>query len=187
VSETTTTRAALRPDDVIVEMRAVGICGSDLDMLDGYWVRAQPMVLGHDGAGVVTVILPRGDQRRRRRPRRALLGCGHCVSCERGAPRRCVPVRAAITDGTTRIALDGETGYRMTATASAAMPIPNNLPFEQAALLGCAPLTGTGAAPNTGQIDATTDVVVIGAGGVGQFAIQGADRRRRPLVAAAGA
>src|SRR3954465_10787655 len=72
VTMTTTTRAAifrgadrsqelaqvelgpLRPDDVIVEMRAVGICGSDLHMINGDWVRAQPMVLGHEGAGVVT-------------------------------------------------------------------------------------------------------------------------------------
>src|SRR4051794_4195196 len=97
-------------------MRAVGICGSDLHMLNGDWVRAQPMVLGHEGAGVVTAVGPDvtnvgiGDH--------VVLcwaaPCGGCVSCDQGAPQRCVPVRAAITDGTltdctTRIALDGET------------------------------------------------------------------------------
>jgi len=171
----------LRDDDVIVRMRAVGICGSDLHMVNGDWVRAQPMVLGHEGAGVVSQVGPAvtnvsvGDHV-------ALCWaapCGHCVSCAQGAPQRCVPVRAAITegtltDGTTRIHLDGETVYRMTTTgafadaalvsSAAAMPIPGDLPFEQAALLGCAALPGTGAALNAGEIDDTTDVVIIGAG-----------------------
>jgi S-(hydroxymethyl)glutathione dehydrogenase / alcohol dehydrogenase len=191
----------LRDDDVIVRMRAVGICGSDLHMLNGDWVRAQPMVLGHEGAGVVSHVGPDvtnvsvGDHV-------ALCWaapCGHCVSCAQGAPQRCVPVRAAITagtltDATTRIDLDGETVYRMTTTgafadavlvsSTAAMPIPDDLPFEQAALLGCAALTGTGAALNAGQIDGTTDVVVIGAGGVGQFAIQGARIAGAPRIVA---
>lgn len=191
----------LRDDDVIVRMRAVGICGSDLHMLNGDWVRAQPMVLGHEGAGMVSHVGPAvanvsvGDHV-------ALCWaapCGHCVSCAQGAPQRCVPVRAAITagtltDGTTRIALDGETVYRMTTTgafadavlvsSAAAMPIPDDLPFEQAALLGCAALTGAGAALNAGHIDGTTDVVVIGAGGVGQFAIQGARIAGAPRIVA---
>jgi S-(hydroxymethyl)glutathione dehydrogenase / alcohol dehydrogenase len=191
----------LGADDVIVRMRAVGICGSDLHMLNGDWVRARPMVLGHEGAGVVSHVgadvtdVAVGDHV-------ALCWaapCGHCVSCVQGAPQRCVPVRAAITegtltDGTTRIALDGETVYRMTTTgafadavlvsSAAAMPIPDDLPFEQAALLGCAALTGAGAARNAGQIDGTTDVVVIGAGGVGQFAIQGARIAGAPRIVA---
>src|SRR5262245_30795756 len=110
----------LGADDVIVEMRAVGICGSDLHMLNGDWVRATPMVLGHAGAGVVAAVGEGVDT--------VAVGehgvlswaapCGSCVSCAAGAPQRCVPVRAAITagtlmDGTTRITLDGETVYRM--------------------------------------------------------------------------
>ncbi|TML93077.1 MAG: hypothetical protein E6G10_29075 [Actinobacteria bacterium] len=92
----------LRDDDVIVRMRAVGICGSDLHMLNGDWIRAQPMVLGHEGAGVVSHVGPDvtnvsvGDHV-------ALCWaapCGRCVSCAQGAPQRCVPVRAAITEGT---------------------------------------------------------------------------------------
>src|SRR4051812_37275668 len=115
----------LGPGDVIVELKAVGICGSDLHMLAGDWVRARPMVLGHEGAGVVREVgagvsnVTVGDH---------VVLCwaaprGACVACEQGAPQRCVPVRAAITDGTlvdgtTRISLDGETVYRMTTTGA---------------------------------------------------------------------
>lgn len=191
----------LGPDHVIVEMRGVGICGSDLHMVNGDWVRAQPMILGHEGAGVVTHVGPEvsgvavGDHV----AVSWAAPCGRCASCEQHAPQRCLPVRAAITegtmiDGTTRITLDGETVYRMTTTGAfaeavlvtgaAAMSIPETLPFEQAALLGCAALTGTGAALNAADIDGTTDVVVIGAGGVGQFAIQGARIAGAPRIVA---
>jgi S-(hydroxymethyl)glutathione dehydrogenase/alcohol dehydrogenase len=191
----------LGPDDVVVQMRAVGICGSDLHMLNGDWVRAQPMVLGHEGAGVVSHV-GAGVTRVAVGDHVALCWaapCGECVSCRQGAPQRCVPVRAAITagtliDGTTRIALGGETVYRMTTTGAfadavlvpsvAAMSIPHDLPFEQAALLGCAALAGTGAALNAAQIDGTTDVVVVGAGGVGQFAVQGARIAGAPRIVA---
>jgi S-(hydroxymethyl)glutathione dehydrogenase / alcohol dehydrogenase len=191
----------LGPDQVIVEMRAVGICGSDLHMINGAWVRAQPMVLGHEGAGVVAAV---GEQ-----VIRVAVGdhvalcwaapCGECASCAQGAPQRCLRVRAAITEGTmidsaTRIELDGEPVYRMTTTGAfaeavlvteaAAMPIPESLPFEQAALLGCAALTGTGAVFNAGDIDVTTDVVIVGAGGVGQFAIQAARIAGAPRIVA---
>src|SRR5690349_7167842 len=104
-------------------MRAVGICGSDLHVLRGEWVRPRPMVLGHEGAGVVTAIGAEVD--------RVSVGdhvvlcwaapCGRCDSCTRGAGQRCLPVREAIgngtlLDGTTRIAVAGETVYRMTTT-----------------------------------------------------------------------
>src|SRR4051794_19598847 len=195
------TLGPLEPGDVIVEMRAVGICGSDLHMIDGSWVRAQPMVLGHEGAGVVTAV---GAE-----VRSVAVGdhvvlcwaapCGECVSCTHGAPQRCVPARAAITegtlmDGTTRITHDGETVYRMTTTGAfadavlvpegAAMPIPEDVPFEQAALLGCAAITGAGAALNAAAIHSSTATVVIGAGGVGQFAIQGARIAGAPRIVA---
>jgi S-(hydroxymethyl)glutathione dehydrogenase/alcohol dehydrogenase len=181
----------LGPDHVIVAVRAAGICGTDLHMVKGDWVRPRPMVLGHECAGVVTRVgsevagIAVGDHV-------AVCWsapCGRCASCEQGAPHRCLPARAAVAegtllDGTTRIASGGETVYRMATTgafaeavliaATAAMPIPDALPFEQAALLGCAALCGTGAALNAAQIDGTTDVLVVGAGGVGQFAVQGA-------------
>jgi S-(hydroxymethyl)glutathione dehydrogenase/alcohol dehydrogenase len=181
----------LGPEHVIVEVRAVSICGTDLHMVNGDWVRPRPMVLGHECAGVVTQVgsevagVAVGDHV-------AVCWsapCGRCSSCRQDAPQRCLPARAAVAegtmpDGTTRIALGGETVYRMATTgafadavligAAAAMPIPEALPFEQAALLGCAALCGTGAALNAAEIDGTTDVLVVGAGGVGQFAVQGA-------------
>src|SRR3954447_7028473 len=191
----------LGPGDVIVEMRAVGICGTDLHVLDGDWVRARPMVLGHEGAGVVAAAgeavdtVSPGDH--------VVLcwaaPCRECEACRGGAEQRCLPVRAAIAngtlaDGTTRISYRGETVYRMTTTgafaqhvlvpAAAAMPLPPELPLDQAALLGCAALTGVGAALNAAEIDGTTDVAVIGAGGVGQFAIQGARIAGAPRIVA---
>lgn len=181
----------LGPTDVIVEMQASGVCGSDLHLVQGDWVRARPMVLGHEGAGIVTATGPDVTQ--------VAVGdhvalcwaapCGACDSCRRGAGQRCLPVRDAISkgtlvDGTTRISRDGEAVYRMATTGSfarhvlvaqeSAMRIPGDLAFDQAALLGCAALTGVGAARNAAAIDADTAVVVIGAGGVGQFVVQGA-------------
>ena len=104
-------------------MAATGVCGSDLHVLKGEWPRPAPMVLGHEGAGVVEAVgegvdtLSAGD--------RVVISwapaCGECTACLAGRPAACEPLRAAIgagtlLDGTTRLSLGGETVYRMTAT-----------------------------------------------------------------------
>jgi S-(hydroxymethyl)glutathione dehydrogenase/alcohol dehydrogenase len=179
------------PHDVVVRMAAVGICGTDLHNVKGDWQRPTPMVLGHEGAGVVeavgsdvTLVGP-GDE--------VVLSwapsCGSCPDCRRGRPAACVPLHRAIgagtlVDGSTGMSRGGETVYRGTATGCladrvvvterVALPLRGAVPLEQAALLGCAALTGVGAALFAARMTPGTSAVVIGAGGVGQFVVQGA-------------
>ncbi len=179
------------PHDVVVRMAAVGICGTDLHQLKGEWQRPTPMVLGHEGAGIVELAgdavttVGVGDE--------VVLSwapsCGVCADCERGRPAACVPLHRAIgvgtlVDGTTGLSLDGETVYRGTATgalaervvvdAKVALPTHGAVSLREAALLGCAALTGVGAVLFAARATPDCSVVVIGAGGVGQFVVQGA-------------
>src|SRR5205823_10408517 len=115
--------------------------------------------------------------------------CGDCVGCRRGRPAACVPLHRAIAagtlvDGRTGMSLDGKTLYRGTATGAlterlvvaerVALPLGEDVPLEQAALLGCAALTGVGAVLFAARVSEDSSVLVVGAGGVGQFAVQGA-------------
>jgi S-(hydroxymethyl)glutathione dehydrogenase/alcohol dehydrogenase len=115
--------------------------------------------------------------------------CGECEDCSRGRPARCVVLNRAIAastlpDGSTGLSLDGDTIYRGTATGAlaerivvserVALPIGGGVPLEQAALLGCAALTGVGAALFAARVEPGSSVLVVGAGGVGQFIVQGA-------------
>jgi S-(hydroxymethyl)glutathione dehydrogenase/alcohol dehydrogenase len=179
------------PREVVVRMAAVGICGTDLHSLRGEWVRPTPIVLGHEGSGVVERI---GSAVESLRPGDEVVlswapSCGVCADCLAGRPARCVPLQRAIgngtlVDGTTGISLGGETVYRGTATGAlselvvvderVALPTGGGVPLEQAALLGCAALTGVGAVLFAGRVEPHASVLVVGAGGVGQFVIQGA-------------
>ncbi len=179
-----------RPDEVVVAMTAVGICGTDLHQVKGEFQRPVPMVLGHEGAGVVEQIgsavtgLAPGDE--------VVLSwapsCGVCGDCRRGRPAACSPLHAAIgagtlVDGTTGISFEGETVYRGTATgalaehvvvaAKVALPT-GGIPLREAALLGCAALTGVGSVLFLARVAAGSSVLVLGGGGVGQFLVQGA-------------
>ena len=180
-----------RPDEVLVRMAAVGICGTDLHVVKGDWTRPTPMVLGHEGAGVVEAV---GDAVDGLAPGDAVVlswapSCGRCADCRRGRPAACIELQRAIAagtllDGTTGLEVDGETVYRGTATgalaerltvgADVALPLGNGIPLEQAALLGCAALTGVGAVLFQGRPEPGSVVLVVGAGGVGQFCVQGA-------------
>jgi S-(hydroxymethyl)glutathione dehydrogenase/alcohol dehydrogenase len=177
--------------EALVRMAAVGVCGSDLHVLKGEWPRPTPMVLGHEGAGVVEAV---GDGVETLVPRDRVViswapSCGRCAACLAGRPARCAPLRAAIgagtlLDGTTRLSLDGETVYRMAATgclaehvvvqANAALPLDDAISLEEAALLGCAALTGVGAVRYASTLREGQSALVVGAGGVGQFVVQGA-------------
>jgi S-(hydroxymethyl)glutathione dehydrogenase/alcohol dehydrogenase len=179
------------PTDVVVRMAAAGVCGTDLHMIKGEWQRPTPMVLGHEGAGVVEQVgsevtaVSVGDE--------VVLSwapsCGQCSDCLRGRPAVCLELHRAIgagtlVDGSTGITLGDHTVYRGTATGAwseavvvdqrVALPTSGQLPLEQAALLGCAALTGVGAVLFAARVASGSAVVVIGAGGVGQFCVQGA-------------
>jgi S-(hydroxymethyl)glutathione dehydrogenase/alcohol dehydrogenase len=187
--------------DVVVRMVAVGICGTDLHSVKGEWSRPTPVVLGHEGAGIVEWVggevtsLAVGDE--------VVLswapGCGACSDCKAGRPARCPAFNKAIAgsslpSGRTGLSLRGETLYRGTATgcmaeqvvvpARAALPTGGGIPLEQAALLGCAALTGVGAALFSAAVTAGASVLVVGAGGVGQFVVQGARIAGAALIVA---
>ena len=180
-----------RAGEVLVRMAAVGVCGTDLHSYKGEWSRPTPIVLGHEGAGVVEAVgagvegVAEGD--------RVVLSwapaCGECGACRRGRPAACGPLSTAIGRGTllggrTGLSLDGEVVYRGTATgalaervvvaAGAALPLAGDVPLEHAALLGCAALTGVGAVLNAARPQPGFSALVLGAGGVGQFVVQGA-------------
>lgn len=179
------------PGEVVVRMAAAGICGTDLHSVRGEFMRPTPMVLGHEGAGVVEWVgdaveeLAVGDE--------VVLSwapsCGACADCRRGRPAACTRLHAAIgagtlVDGTTGMTLRGETVYRGTATgciaervvvsSRVALRTGGDVPLREAALLGCAALTGVGAVLFAAGVEEGSSVLVVGVGGVGQFAVQGA-------------
>jgi S-(hydroxymethyl)glutathione dehydrogenase/alcohol dehydrogenase len=180
-----------RPGEVLVRMAAVGICGTDLHSVKGEWTRPTPTVLGHEGAGVVETV---GEGVASLRPGDQVVlswapACGECADCSRGRPARCLALNRAIAastlpDGTTGISMDGQKVHRGTATGAlaerivvsekVALPVGDGVPLEQAALLGCAALTGVGAALFAARVEPGSSVLVVGAGGVGQFVVQGA-------------
>jgi S-(hydroxymethyl)glutathione dehydrogenase/alcohol dehydrogenase len=179
-----------RPDEVVVRMAAVGICGTDLHQVRGEFRRPTPMVLGHEGAGVVEEI---GEAVTRVRPGDEVVlswapSCGACAGCRRGRPATCKKLNAAIFNGTlpdgrTGMSYRGDTVYRGTATGclaervvvseQVALPV-TGVSLEEAALLGCAVLTGVGSVLYAARLEPGSSVLVLGAGGVGQFVVQGA-------------
>ena len=180
-----------RPDEVVVRMDAVGICGTDLHQLRGEWTRPTPMVLGHEGAGVIEAV--GADVDPRRVGEEVVLtwaaSCNACPDCARGRPAACAHLHAAIAAGTlvggqTGMSLDGRTLYRATATGAlaerlvvrdgVALAVGPGVPVEQAALLGCAVMTGVGSVLFAAGVEAGSVVLVVGLGGVGQYCVQGA-------------
>lgn len=176
--------------EVRVRMLASGVCHSDLRVLVGEWGAKMPIVLGHEGAGVVDAVgqgvtaLKPGDHV-------ALSwtpSCGACRYCLSGRPQLCVNARAhaynnLLPDGTTRFSLGGEPVYSYLSVGSfseyavvpqsGAIKIEDRVDPKIAALVGCAITTGVGAAINTQPIPAGATAMVIGTGGVGQSAIAG--------------
>ncbi|HEY2833346.1 MAG TPA: Zn-dependent alcohol dehydrogenase [Sporichthyaceae bacterium] len=183
---------APRAGEVAVRMAAAGICASDLSVRNGALPGPLPIVLGHEGAGVIEAIgagvdrLAVGDHV----AICAMPQCGQCYRCKRGQTGLCergdgVLFSGAQLDGTLRCATaDGVPVAQMVAAGTFAeqvvvpaisvVPLPRDFPLAPAALLGCAVLTGMGAALHTASIRAGDTVVVIGCGSVGLTAIQGA-------------
>jgi alcohol dehydrogenase len=179
------------PGEILVRMGAAGLCHSDLSVINGDRPRPTPMALGHEAAGIVEELgagvadLKKGDH--------VVLvfipSCGHCNPCAEGRPALCEPGAAANTAGTLlsgerRIFKDGKPVHHhmgCSAFAEAAVvsrhsvvKVDPDLPLEEAALFGCAVLTGVGAVVNTAQVRAGSTVAVVGLGGVGLASIIGA-------------
>lgn len=170
--------------EVLVRIAAVGLCHSDLSVINGDRPRPMPMALGHEAAGIVEQLGPGvedltpGDHV----VMTFMPSCGHCLPCAEGRPALCEPGAAANGAGTLlgggrRIrSADGEINHHLGCSAFAEyavvsrrslVKIDPDLPLKEAALFGCAVLTGVGAAINTAKIRAGQSAVVIGLGGVG--------------------
>lgn len=179
------------PLEVLVRIEAAGLCHSDLSVIDGNRPRPVPMVLGHEGAGVVEALGPGvtdlavGDHV----VTVFVPSCGACEPCMSGRPALCEPGAAAngagtLLSGERRLSCGGAHVHhhlgvscfaeRAVVSRRSLVRVPKELPFEHAALFGCAVLTGVGAVVNTARVEAGTRVAVVGLGGVGLNAVLGA-------------
>jgi S-(hydroxymethyl)glutathione dehydrogenase/alcohol dehydrogenase len=177
-----------RPGEVQVRLQAAGVCHSDLSILEGRIGSPVPVVLGHEGAGVVEAV---GDE-----VHSVAVGdhvvlswvpmCGHCFFCLHGQPQLCTSAAytpGLMNDGTTRL-FDGDTpihhGLHAATFAEhtvvregSVVKVDDDIAFDVAAVVGCAVTTGVGAALRTAEVKAGEHVAVIGCGGVGLSVIQG--------------
>ncbi|MER6157457.1 Zn-dependent alcohol dehydrogenase [Streptomyces sp. NPDC001868] len=171
------------PGEVLVAVSAAGLCHSDLSVVDGTIPFPVPVVLGHEGAGVVEAV---GAGVRHVRPGdhvalSTLANCGACADCDRGRPTMC---RRAIGRPTRPFTRRGREVFQFAANSAfvertvvkavQAVRIPDDIPLTSAALIGCGVLTGVGAVLNRARVDRGESVVVIGAGGIGLNVVQGA-------------
>ena len=174
-----------------MRLHASGVCHSDLNAIDGTAETRCPAVLGHEGAGVVEGL---GEGVRGLAPgTRVVLSwlpaCGHCEECLRELSHLCTTAwlgmaSGGLLDGQPRLSRAGKPVYhysflstfadRAIVPAVCCVPIPDGVPFEVAALAGCAVATGTGAVWRTAGVGPGDRVAVIGCGGVGMSAVLGA-------------
>ena len=176
--------------EVRVRISYCGVCHSDLHFVEGQLPSPMPAILGHEAAGIVEAVglgvedLVEGDK--------VILTlappCGRCYFCARGEVHLCARATSLATgtlpDGGTRLSHRGRVVYRgvglggwaeqAITPASGAVKIPDDTPLEVACLLGCAVQTGVGAVLNTAKVPEGATVVVVGLGGVGISAVQGA-------------
>ena len=199
------------PGEVLLRMRAAGLCHSDLSVIDGNRPRPLPMVLGHEGAGVIEEVGPGvtdlavGDHV----VTTFVPSCGHCGPCRDARPALCEPGFAANSAGTL---LEGHRRLHRTVVAAgvgaiegeplnhhlgvsafaehavvrreSVVRVDRSLGFEEAAVFGCAVITGTGAVLNTADLPPGRSVAVVGLGGVGLAALLGARlREARRIIA----
>ncbi len=181
--------AAPRGDQILIRVAATGVCHSDLHVVDGDWPAGAPLVLGHEGAGVVEAVGP--DARDVKVGDHVILSwfapCRRCEACAAGRAWLCADTRAAdntLPDGTTPLSEPDGTPvlpflgvgtfsqYTLVPEA-AAIPVPPDVPLDVASLIGCAVATGVGAAANTARVRPGESGVVIGCGGVGQAIVLG--------------
>ena len=175
------------PHEVLVRTVAAGVCHSDLHFQNGSYMYPTPAVLGHESAGVVEQV---GAEVRYVQPGDHVITClsvfcGHCEFCLSGRPALCTKVdtRRRPTDPP-RLSKDGKPVWQfldlssyaeqMLVHENAIVKITKDMPLDRAALIGCGVTTGVGAVFNTAKVPPGATVAVIGCGGVGLSAVQGA-------------
>src|SRR5262245_26923424 len=188
----TVTAAPLAPSDVLVRVRAAGLCHTDLEVIDGSLRYPMPIVLGHEAAGVIAEVGP--AVRRLKTGDHVILSwnphCGHCYYCDRSLPILCEDY---LSKGPTAVQFDGTCKARRASgeelrhlmflgafgeycivPEQQAIAVSRDIPFDRACLIGCGVMTGVGAALNIARIGRADTVMVIGCGAVGLAAVQGA-------------
>lgn len=179
------------PNEVMVKIVAAGLCHSDLSVINGSRPRPTPMVLGHEAAGIIEEVgdfvtdLQVGDH--------VVMvfvpSCGHCLPCCGGRPALCEPGAVSnnaglLISGQSRLSRGSESishhlgvsafAEYATMSRNSVVKIDKELPLDQAALFGCAVLTGVGAVVNTGKVEPGSTTAIIGLGGVGLASLLGA-------------
>jgi len=178
-------------DEVLVKVSAAGLCHSDLSVVNGNRPRSMPMVLGHEGSGVVAAI-GEGVENFKIGDHVVFVfvpSCGKCIPCKEGRPALCDPGLAAGGAGTL---LSGKKRFRLNGdfinhqvgvscfseftvvSSKSLVKVDQSLPLDEAALFGCAVITGAGAVFNTAKIRVGSTVAVVGLGGTGLAALIGA-------------
>ena len=178
----------LGPADVVVKVRAAGLCHTDLEVMSGSLRYPLPMILGHEAAGIVEEV---GKQVTYVKPGDHVIAClsvfcGYCEQCMSGHPNRCANKGATqrAANDKPRLSQKGKpinqfldvSSYceKMLLHENAIVKIREDIPLDRAALIGCGVTTGVGAVLRTAKVEPGSTVAVFGAGGVGLAAIQGA-------------
>jgi S-(hydroxymethyl)glutathione dehydrogenase/alcohol dehydrogenase len=171
------------PGEVRVALKAAGLCHSDVSVIDGTIPYPVPVVLGHEGAGVVDAVgagvtaVREGDT--------VLLStlahCGRCPACEVGRPTECR--NAPSPKDTLPFIVDGKPAFQFANTSTfaeytvvkeqIAIPIDARVPFDRACLIGCGIMTGYGAVVNRAKVETGATMAVFGVGGIGLNCVQG--------------
>ncbi|MBP6878657.1 MAG: Zn-dependent alcohol dehydrogenase [Phenylobacterium sp.] len=175
------------PREVLITTKAAGLCHSDLHFIEGSYSHPLPAVLGHESAGVVEAV---GSEVRTVKPGDHVITClsafcGHCEHCLTGRLSLCESPETSRGDAEEpRLALNGAAlpqylnlssfAEQMLVHEHACVAIRRDMPLDRAALIGCSVMTGVGATMNTSNVRAGETVAVIGCGGVGLAAINGA-------------
>ncbi len=179
------------PNEVLVKVKAAGICHSDLSVVTGARPRPLPMVIGHEGSGIIEKI---GSQ-----VKDFYIGdhvvfvfvpsCGQCIPCKEGRPALCKPGAIAnsnglLLSGSSRIKVNNKMGYHQVGVSCfseytvvsqhSIVKIDKSLDLIEASLFGCAVITGVGAVVNTANIRMGSTVAILGLGGTGLAALIGA-------------
>lgn len=182
---------APRAGEVLIKMAVGGVCHSDLHVMTGHLTAPVPVILGHEGSGVVAEVGPGVTSLKPGDHVIPLwrLSCGGCEYCSGGRPALCaagsqIRMTGRLLDGTTRFKLNGQEIKHFAGVSSfseysvipaaAVLKIPQDFPLEKAALLGCGVITGVGAVFNAARVRPGSSVAVFGTGGVGINVIQGA-------------
>jgi alcohol dehydrogenase len=181
-----------KENEVLVEIRAAGLCHSDLSTIEGLRARPLPTVGGHESAGIVRELGRNVDDLKPGTPCviAFVSSCGECLSCKVGRPNLCDTHGAAkavgeLPMGGRRLRINGEEVHHYSCVScfaeyavvprSAVIPIDEDISIEDAALFGCGVITGAGAVINTAKVPPGATVAVVGLGGVGLNAMLAAN------------